>query len=106
MNTEMAADGSFQCKMSGGEYTVHDECASFYYDIWRSGRPDEIVDKALGNVEFWGCDLKPYSAFAEAVNVSLKSILQNAMQQALKECLLPQFFFDHEAQGFKSTSCR
>ena len=89
MNTEMAADGSFQCKMSGGEYTVHDECASFYYDIWRSGRPDEVVDKALGNVEFWGLDLKSDSAFAAAVKVSLKSILQNGMQQALKECLLP-----------------
>lgn len=89
MKTEMVADGSFQGKMSGGEYIVHDECASFYYDIWRSGRPDEIVDKALGNVEFWGLDLRPDSEFAAAVKVSLKSILQNGIQQALKECLLP-----------------
>ena len=52
MKTDPAADGSFHGKMSGGEYTVYDECASFYYDIWRSGRPDEIVDKALENIEF------------------------------------------------------
>jgi tagaturonate reductase len=89
MKTDLAPDGSFQGKMFASEYSVHDECASFYEDIWRNGSPDEVVDKALGNIEFWGLDLKSDSAFAAAVKVSLKSILQNGIQQALKECLLP-----------------
>ena len=89
MKTDPAADGSIHGNISGLDYTLQDVCASFYCDIWRYESPDEVVDKALGNIEFWGCDLKPYSAFAEAVKVSLKSILQNGMQQALRECLSP-----------------
>jgi mannitol-1-phosphate/altronate dehydrogenase len=89
MKTDLAPDGSFHGKLFASEYSVHDECASFYEDIWRNGSPDEVVDKALGNIEFWGLDLKSDSAFAAAVKVSWKSILQNGIQQALKECLLP-----------------
>ena len=59
MNIDPAADGSLQGKMSGGEYTVYDECASFYCDIWRNESPKEVVGKALENIEFWHAILNP-----------------------------------------------
>ena len=61
--------------MKGGNYTVNDDKAGYYQEIWKQHTPDEVVDVVLKNKSLWDTDLSGLKGFAEAVREDLHMLM-------------------------------
>jgi tagaturonate reductase len=69
---------------NGKEYSIADDKAAMFYDLWNNYDEATIVNLVLQDVDMWGEDLTKLSGFEEDVKDKLKMILQVGMMQTLQ----------------------
>lgn len=77
-------DNEFFGEFDGEFYLINDEMAEEFYKMWQTLSIDEIVNKVLGNLTFWGKDLSVLPGFGQSVNDKLDSIINNGMRAAIE----------------------
>jgi tagaturonate reductase len=74
-----------------GEYPIQDDVSvvSKMEALWREyeGEPVALTKEVLSHVEFWGQDLSENPSIVEAVSASLKVIMNDGPEQAIKSSL-------------------
>ncbi|MEJ6950729.1 tagaturonate reductase [Natronospora cellulosivora (SeqCode)] len=78
----------------GEEYQIKDdiEALEFFKNIWKAYddkdiTTEELVEKFLGNQDFWERDLNDLSGLKHGVKVYLENILNRGMNESLEELL-------------------
>jgi len=71
--------------MKGGNYTVNDDKAGYYQEVWKQHGPDEVVDVVLKNKGLWDTDLSGLKGFAEAVRENLHLLMNKGAAIALAQ---------------------
>ena len=64
-------------------YLIEDEAASIYYELWKNGSAEYVVQKVLSNGKYWGHDLSLLTGFKEAVLDNLYLISEEGMRSAM-----------------------
>lgn len=78
-------DGCYLGLRNGEEYTITDEHAGYFFDIWNHGDAEGVVNTVLANDALWGVDLNTLSGFAEMVKIQMKSISEKGALQTITE---------------------
>ncbi|GAA4031216.1 tagaturonate reductase [Hymenobacter glaciei] len=60
---------------NGQSYTIQDDRAAYFADLWARFTPDELVPAALHNAALWGQDLSRLPGFAASVTYYLQQLL-------------------------------
>ena len=70
------ADGQFVGEVNGRPYSIQDEHAAYFADLWARLAPADVVTAALGNTSLWGGhDLSQLPRFVECVSHYLTQLL-------------------------------
>ncbi|MGN0552024.1 MAG: tagaturonate reductase [Oscillospiraceae bacterium] len=79
-------DGALIGHRDGEEYLIKDDKAVLEFFAENSAlSPEELADKVLGNVGFWGTDLRKYSGAAEKVSAYITDIRKIGMRKTLEK---------------------
>lgn len=72
---------------SGNLYLIEDEMAARHFQLWKSGSAEYVVQKVLGDVNFWGYNLNLLPGFQQEVLSLLMAIMSNGTGVALEEMI-------------------
>ena len=79
-------DGALIGHRDGKEYLIKDDKAVLEFFAENSAlSPEELADKVLGNVDFWGTDLREYNGAAEKVSAYITDIRKIGMRKTLEK---------------------
>ncbi|MBF9221799.1 tagaturonate reductase [Hymenobacter ruricola] len=76
MRNTASAPGVGQGEANGEPYTIIDDRASYFADLWARLSPEELTTTALRNTVLWGQDLTRLPGFANAVTNYLTQLLE------------------------------
>ena len=78
--------GNFVGEANGVAYTITDDHAEYFAEIWSSARSemDHALDKLLGDEEFWGTNLSLLNGFAEAVKKNVYELSQQDVLSTIR----------------------
>jgi tagaturonate reductase len=75
MRGAVQADGSCRGENNGQTYTIQDDRATYFAELWARLSPEELVTSVLHNGALWGHDLLRLPGFAERVSCYLNQLL-------------------------------
>lgn len=79
-------DGALIGHRNGEEYLIKDDKAVLEFFAENSSlSPEELADKVLGNVSFWGIDLREYDGAAQKVSAYISDIRELGMRKTLEK---------------------
>jgi tagaturonate reductase len=81
-NTATGAS-SGQGEANGEPYTIQDDRAGYFADLWTKFSPEELTNTALRNTALWGHDLTRLPGFAEKVTHYLNQLLEDGASATL-----------------------
>lgn len=84
MKCEPGDNNAYFTIINGTMYTVQDEAAAYFAEIWKSNDVKTVVTTALSNTKLWDADLTQFPGFENAVLNNLESIIQNGMLKTLQ----------------------
>jgi tagaturonate reductase len=62
-----------------------DDKAGYYFELWGSSSPAEVVTRALGDKSLWGTDLTRLNGFEAAVRQQLDMLVEKGAVTALAQ---------------------
>ena len=68
------ADG-YKGEFRGKDYLINDDKAGIYFELWKDGTPETVVNRALKDESLWGTDLTALKGFEAAVRENLLALL-------------------------------
>lgn len=68
-------DGTFTGRIGDKSYSIQDEHARYFADVWKSDDHNQLVDKVLADKSLWKADLSSLSGFADLVKADLAHLL-------------------------------
>ncbi|WP_201984191.1 tagaturonate reductase [Hymenobacter rubidus] len=68
---------------NGKSYTIQDDRAGYFADLWARFSPEELATAALRNTALWGTDLTRLPGFAEKVSQYLTQLLEEGAPATL-----------------------
>jgi tagaturonate reductase len=83
MRNTASAPGQGQGEANGEPYTIQDDRAGYFADLWARCSPEELATAALRNTALWGHDLNRLPGFAEAVGKYLAQLLEEGASATL-----------------------
>ena len=72
-------NGRYIGRNDGTEYQIQDDHADYFEGKWAGNNIDDVVEKVLGDKNFWGTDLLRLNGFAEAVKNDLSSLVNDGV---------------------------
>jgi tagaturonate reductase len=69
---------------SGKDYLINDEKASYYYKLWQSHEPADIVNIVLQETDLWNEDLTKLNGFEQEVTEKLKMMITEGLPVTLQ----------------------
>ena len=72
---------------NGVEYSIQDEQAGYFAELWQQAAPAEVVIKSLSNEALWGTDLTALPGFAASVTHYLQQLLPEGAAATLAAVL-------------------
>lgn len=84
MKCEPGDNNAYFTIINGTMYTVQDEAAAYFAEIWKSNDVKTVVTTALSNTKLWDADLTQLPGFENAVLNNLESIIQNGLLKTLQ----------------------
>lgn len=76
--------GQYTGYVNGLPYLVQDDHAAYFAKKWTNSDVNAAVDSILADKEFWGADLTSLDGFAEAVTISLDSLMRKGIMASLR----------------------
>jgi tagaturonate reductase len=76
MRNTASAPGVGAGEVNGEPYTIIDERAGYFAELWAKSSPEELTQTALRNTALWGHDLTRLPGFADAVTHYLHQLLE------------------------------
>ncbi len=73
--------------LNGQFYTVNDDKAAYFYELWQLHSPAQLVDAVLQDDGLWGVDLSRLKGFADSVKEKLESIMSEGAAATLSALL-------------------
>ena len=83
MRNTTQADGSGQGEASGRTYSIQDDRADYYAELWERCSPEELTHAVLRNTTLWGHDLSTLSGFEARVTQYLNQLLEEGAAATL-----------------------
>ncbi|MBJ6110515.1 tagaturonate reductase [Hymenobacter sp. BT523] len=83
MRNTASAPGVGKGEANGEPYTIMDDRAGYFADLWARLSPEELTTTALRNTVLWGHDLTRLPGFAEAVTHYLNQLLDGGASETL-----------------------
>jgi tagaturonate reductase len=90
MRAEEGQNGKYAGRLQGASYPINDDQAAYFYQLWQTQAPQDLVDTVLRNQELWGLDLTTLPGFAEAVKKKLALIEQEGVMTAIRNLQVKQ----------------
>jgi len=87
MKCELSSDGRYIGNSDYGLYTVNDDQASLFSELWGNSNIKDLVNRVLMNHDLWHTDLNDIPGFAETVEEDLKLLLDNGVIGAMQEVI-------------------
>lgn len=78
------ADG-YKGEFRGQAYPINDDKAGYYFELWKSSTPEEVVNKALKDATLWGADLTTLKGFEVSVRENLLVLISKGAMAALAQ---------------------
>jgi len=75
MKCELSSDGTYIGDAGYGSYTINDDKASLFADLWSTYDTKNLVNRVLENQSLWHTDLNDIPGFAKSVEDDLKLLL-------------------------------
>lgn len=69
----------------GQAYPINDDKAGYYFELWQSSTPEEVVNKALKDTSLWGADLTALKGFEASVREDLQTLIEKGATAALAQ---------------------
>jgi tagaturonate reductase len=69
----------------GEKYSLQDDEASYFHQLWQNETPAQLAVKVLGNLTLWDIDLSALPGFADAVVFYLNHFLENGVANTLNK---------------------
>ena len=85
MKCEQDEGGKYFGIANESDYTLQDNQAGYYNQLWKNNSPAEVVKKSLANDALWGTDLSSLPGFALAVEHYLNSIIHRGVSETIKD---------------------
>jgi tagaturonate reductase len=76
--------GKFEGQSNGSGYIIEDDNAGYFADKWLETDITAMVESVLADKNFWGADLSQLRGFSEAVEVNLKSLMENGAMENIR----------------------
>lgn len=102
MRCERNAEGTYVGVVNGQTYTVQDDQAPHFAEIWRESTPEKLVKTVLSNKELWEIDLNLLDDFANKVERYLNSLLLLGAAKTIANRDIPKNIESNEAPGSQS----
>ncbi|UOQ97539.1 tagaturonate reductase [Hymenobacter sp. 5317J-9] len=83
MRNTASAPGVGQGEANGEPYTITDDRAGYFADLWARLSPEELTTTALRNTVLWGQDLTRLPGFAETVTRYLNQLVEEGASGTL-----------------------
>jgi tagaturonate reductase len=83
MRNTASAPGVGVGKANGHPYTIQDERAGYFADLWAKLAPEELTTTVLRNTALWGSDLSRLPGFADRVSQYLVQLLEEGAPATL-----------------------
>lgn len=85
MKCEIDADGIYRGNVGNGIYSIHDEQAPYFANLWATYEPCLLVEMALKEQRLWQLDLSSFTGFSEQVNHYLAQLLNVHASDVVKQ---------------------
>lgn len=86
-----AADKGFEGTGPKGEkYSLQDDEASYFHQLWQNEKPEQIAMNVLANQTLWDNDLSALPGFYDAVVYYLNQFLEHGVANTLKQFKEPK----------------
>ncbi len=69
----------------GEKYSLQDDEAAYFHELWQNEAPEQIAIKVLSNLSLWDNDLSALPGFADAVVYYLNHFLANGVANTLNQ---------------------
>ena len=76
-------DNKYEGIANDKSYTVQDDNVAYFAEHWQSNNLDELADKILADINFWGADLSALPGFAAAVKNNLNELVEKGAEKTL-----------------------
>ncbi|HEX8329993.1 MAG TPA: tagaturonate reductase [Hymenobacter sp.] len=83
MRNTASAPGVGQGEANGESYTIQDDRAGYFAELWTRLAPQDVAAAALRNTALWGHDLTRLPGFADKVNQYLEQLLEEGAPATL-----------------------
>ena len=70
-------------EVDGQTYTIQDDRAGYFADLWAKSSPEELTSIVLRNTALWGSDLSRLPGFADKVSQYLTQLLEEGASATL-----------------------
>jgi tagaturonate reductase len=87
MKSEKSGNGSFTGKMNGVDFTIQDDKAAYFYEKWNNTGIDDFVINILQDESLWGTNLAALDGFADMVNRSIQSLINDGAKGAIRNLI-------------------
>lgn len=67
MKPQVEKDKQWYGELMGKSYVINDDKAAVFADLWKNYSLQEVVQKVLGNLQWWQTDLNLFAGFTHAV---------------------------------------
>ncbi|HWK08063.1 MAG TPA: tagaturonate reductase [Puia sp.] len=78
------ADG-YKGEYRGKAYPINDDKAGIYFELWKDGTPETVVNRALKDEGLWGSDLTALKGFEASVKADLLTLIDKGAIAALAQ---------------------
>ena len=76
--------GKHYGEIENKKYLINDDNASYYADVWKNNKAEDVVKKILSNDELWKTDLTKINGFANAVIDNLYLLMNNKTEKIIQ----------------------
>lgn len=77
MKVEKQSDGGYEGNINGQYYSVDDEHAPYFAEMWKNSSVSNLVITVLSASSLWGQDLTLFPGFVNSVTIMLEELLAN-----------------------------
>lgn len=84
MECRPTADGRYEGQIGELAYTIEDDQAPYFAEVWANHTAPDVVRTVLANVSLWGYDLTALEGFADLVNTYLDQLSEGKAVETLR----------------------
>ncbi len=75
--------GKYYGEYNKESYLIQDPSAPYFYELWKAGNTDEVVNTVLSNESLWGTNLLALPQFERVVAAYLKQLITKGAETTL-----------------------